>query len=255
MRPNHLNRAEFRFYQSLNDFLPLQKRQRCFQYLFEGRPGVKDVIESIGVPHVEVDRIVVDKHGVDFSYHLLDGDRVAVYPWFRRLVSDPNHTLRQNLILTGKFILDVHLGKLCRYMRLLGLDCIWRKALTDAEIVRMSAEAGRIILTRDIALLKRKEAIYGYWVRSTLLYDQIREVTERFELFSRAHPFSRCTVCNGNITRTDKTSVKETVPEKIYGLYEEFFRCSGCHRIYWKGSHYDRMKTSLEQTFNTKSKK
>ena len=122
-----MNRAHFRFYEELNEFLPHHKRKTEFVYHFHGAPSVKDAVEAIGVPHVEVDIILVNGISVSFSRKLSDGDRISVYPVFESFdVSAVTH-LRARPLREPRFILDVHLGRLAKYLRLCGFDTLFSR--------------------------------------------------------------------------------------------------------------------------------
>ena len=182
--------ARFRFYGPLNDFLPWQFRHNRFMHPLRGPASVKDAIEALGVPHPEVDVIVVNGQAADFSYRMQDGDDVAVYPAFhsvditglRRVGTDPPQPVR--------FVLDIHLRKLAALLRLAGFDA--RLLADDAEVAKVSAREGRVALTRDVGLLKRSIIEHGYWVRQTNPELQFVEVLQRFDLANRMDPFVRC---------------------------------------------------------------
>jgi len=234
-------RASFRLYQELNDFLPSQQRGKAFDYVFYGRPSVKDTVEAIGVPHPEIDLILVDDKSVSFDYPMRGGERVAVYPVFERFDISPLLHLRPEPMRVTKFILDVHLGKLARYLRLFGFDTLYRNDLEDPEIIEISLNENRIILTRDLGILKTGLVTHGYWVRSTKPKQQLREVVSALQLENSFLPFSRCAGCNGQLIAVDKDSIKGQVDEPIWNYFNQFARCTGCHKLYWKGSHYDRI--------------
>lgn len=236
-----LKHAEFRFYEELNDFLPPEKRKRSFRYSFRGTPSVKDAIEALGVPHTEVDLILVNGESVGFDYLLKGGERVAVYPAFESLDISSLTRLRPQPLRRPRFVLDVHLGKLARLLRMLGFDTLYRNDYSDPEIIYISLREKRIILTRDRALLKHRAITHGYWVRSTHPREQLQEVLHRFDLFSRIRPFHRCMVCNGLIEEVSKSEVLDQLEPKTRRYYDEFYRCTGCGKIYWKGSHYTGM--------------
>ena len=162
--PSHT--ATFRFYEELNDFLPPRRRKRAFDYTFRGTPSAKDAIEAIGVPHVEVDLILVNGVSVDFGHRLANADRVAVYPVFERLDITPLVRLRERPLRNPRFVADVHLGKLVRRLRILGFDCLYRNDYSDEQIARLSANQARTVLTCDVGLLKRREVVRGRWVRA-----------------------------------------------------------------------------------------
>jgi uncharacterized protein with PIN domain len=238
--------ATFRFYEELNDFLPKYKKKINFSYEFERNPSVKDAIESIGVPHVEVDLILVNSRPVDFSYQLQNNDFVSVYPVFETLDIQNITRLRKKPLRNPKFVLDTHLGKLAKYLRLLGFDTLYGNYYTDGEIVKISIKQHRIILTRDIGILKYRIVTHGYWIRSQDSRKQLLEVIKRFQLQPQIKPFRRCIKCNGYIK---KTSVEIAAPELLpltRKSFREFYKCSGCGNIYWKGSHYEKMKRFIE---------
>lgn len=240
-------KATFRFYEELNDFLPYGKRKSFFPYGFTGNPSVKDAIESMGVPHTEIDLILVNSKSVDFSYHLKDGDVISVYPVFESMdISDVTH-LRKKPLREPKYILDVHLGKLAKKLRMLGFNTLYENHYNDIEIVRISNAEKRTILTRDIGILKMKDVSRGYWIRSQSPKKQLIEVLDRFDLYSRIRPFRRCMACNGIIERIEKESIIDDLPKRTKKYYHEFYRCVSCKNIYWKGSHYCRMKSFIEE--------
>jgi len=241
--------ATFRFYEELNDFLPKNRRKRPFYYVLKFNQSVKDAIESLGVPHAEVDLIMVNSESVGFNYQLHDGDMVSVYPVFETLDISPIIKLRPEPLRYPGFVLDVHLGKLCKYMRMLGFDTIYRNNLEDAEIINIAIEQKRIILTRDIGILKNRLVSHGYWVRSQHPREQLLEVIQRFDLSCSIKPFYRCTVCNGVVEKVDKESISQLLESGTKKYFTDFFRCSACKKIYWKGSHYEKMKDFVSGIF------
>jgi len=237
--------ASFRFYEELNDFLAVGRRKRTFEYLFNGKPAVKDAIESLGVPHTEVDLILANGESVGFDYRLRDGDRIAVYPVFEALDISPIVRLRAQPLRRSRFVLDVHLGKLVRLLRMLGFDSLYRNDYSDREIITVSSKERRIILTRDHRLLFAKVVTRGYWIRLTEPESQCREVLERFDLRSQIKPFSRCLQCNGAIEPVEKSRIIDRLEPRTKRHFDTFFRCTQCGRLYWKGSHFDRMVQTL----------
>lgn len=233
--------AEFRFYQALNDFLPPERRQRPLSLRFRGSPAVKDPIEACGVPHTEVELIVVAGRAVGFDYRLQPGDRVAVYPAFTGIDLGPVPQLRQPLA-EPRFVLDVNLGKLAKRLRLLGFDCLYRNDYRDAEVADIAAWERRIVLTRDRRLLHAKRIEHGYWVRAVEAAQQVEEVLQRYRLHGAARPFARCLQCNGELLPVAKQEVLDQLLPKTRLYYDEFRRCRDCRRIYWAGSHVDDMR-------------
>ncbi len=236
-----------RFYEELNDFLPDYKRQIHYELPFFGSPNVKDIIESQGVPHTEVDLILVNGISVDFQYNIAKGDRISVYPEFEILDISPIIQLRPEPLRITRFIADAHLGKLARYLRMLGFDTEYKNDLSDDIIINHSIKEKRIILTRDLGILKNGQVQRGYFIRAQKPVYQCHEVFKKFDLFRQKKPFTRCLKCNGPFQRVNKNSIKSMVPIKTYQYYQDFYRCSDCRNIYWKGSHYQKMLKIIER--------
>lgn len=236
-----LRSAEFRFYEELNDFLPAGRRKCSFMQAFHGTPAVRDIIQAIGVPHSAVDLLLIDGRSVGFDHRLRGGERVAVYPVFERLDISPLLHLRPQPLRRTRFILDVHLGRLARYLRMLGFDTTWVREWSDSEIIDKALEEGRIILTRDLGLLKQKRVTHGYWLRSTGPLRQLTEVVHALDLQGQAKPFTRCMECNGLIRPVARDDLVERVDPDIRERFETFRECAACGRVYWQGSHWRRM--------------
>ena len=239
--------ADFRFYAELNDFLPTDRRQVTFVHTFDGRPAVKDTIEALGIPHTEVDLIIANGDSVDFSYHLLDGDRISVYPVFESIDIAPILRVRPEPLREARFVLDTHLGRLAGYLRMLGFDTLYRNDFKDEELAQLSSCDDRILLTRDRGLLKRGEVTHGYFVRENLPRGQLVEVLQRFDLTGSVKPFKRCLCCNGLLASVHKRDIIDNLPTKTQQYYDKYRRCQECGRIYWRGSHYQHMELFIAQ--------
>jgi len=241
-----MKQAWFRFYEELNDMLPGNRKKVTFPYMFTGNQTVKDAIEAIGIPHVEVDMILANGQSVDFSYRIRNDDRISVYPVFESLdIASVTH-LRSKPLRETRFVLDAHLGKLARYLRLLGYDSIFSDFKDDTEIVDISLSEKRIILTRDKQLLKNRKVTHGYWVRSDRPELQLKEVFRRFDLNRSVVPFSRCMECNSLLDDVDKADIADRLEPRTRKFYNNFKICSRCKHIYWEGSHYEKMKRFVE---------
>ena len=199
--------AELRFYEDLNDFLAPALRWRAFTHAFDRRTSIKDMIESFGVPHTEIDIILVNGHSVDFGYIVEDGDHISVYPVFERLDVTPLVRLRPAPLRTSAFIIDSNLGRLARYLRLLGFDCLYRNDFDDDTIAGLASREARIVLTRDRALLQRKLITRGYFVRAVDPRQQVREVHARHDLYRQEKPFNRRTPSNGTQPEEEKKEI------------------------------------------------
>lgn len=234
-------RVSVRFYAELNDFLPAQRRHQTLELTLRERDSVKDVIESAGVPHTEVDLVLAAGESVDFGYRVRDGDRISVYPAFRTLDVAAETRVRPPALAEARFVLDIHLGRLATQLRLLGFDCLYWNDADDPTLARVSQEEERILLTRDRGLLKRRNVTYGYHVWETNPERQVLEVLRRFRLFDAVRPFSRCLHCNGPVRPVSKEAVLDRLEPKTRLYYDEFGQCAACERVYWKGSHYGQM--------------
>ncbi|MGC9366852.1 MAG: Mut7-C RNAse domain-containing protein [bacterium] len=242
-----MSKIKIRFFAELNDFLIPSLRQKIMEFDFRGKIKVKDLIESYNIPHPEVELIIVNGKSVDFSYQVKSGDFIAVYPVFESLEVSPVIKLRDHPLRKIKFVLDVHLGKLCRNLRLLGLDTYYENNLDDDQLAAISHSQHRILITRDINLLKRTKVIWGYWIREKDPYLQTLSVIRRFDLSLHLQPFSRCLRCNQKIERVDKPYIQHRLPVNTRKYFENFYLCSNCDRIYWKGSHYKNMVKFVEK--------
>ncbi len=237
-----MKRALFRFYAELNDFLPPARRGVAFAHEFAGGPSVKDVIESLGVPHAEIDLILANGESVDFSWIVQNDARVSVYPVFESIDIGPLARVRPAPLRETRFVLDGHLGRLARYLRMVGFDTLWRSDYGDEELARISAEEHRILLSRDVGLFKRSAVSHGHWMRETDPRRQLAEVLRRFDLFRSMAPFQRCLRCNRLLEPVAKEAVAERLPPRVREHQDEFRLCPSCLRIYWKGSHHARME-------------
>jgi len=237
----------FRFYEELNDFLPEQFYKEIYPFSFSGTPSVKNSIETIGVPHTEVDLILVDGVSVGFDHILKGSEHVSVYPVFESIDISPIIRLRAKPLRKIHFVVDVNLGKLAKKLRLLGFDTYYRNNLNDDEIVKISISEKRIILTRDIGILKYGNVTHGFWIRSDDPKIQLDEVIERLQLKNLFKPFSRCSQCNGQLKRIKKELLKNRIPVDTLSYYKIFWECQGCRQIYWEGSHFDKINDWLEE--------
>ena len=240
-----MDTAFIRFYEELNDFLPLWKRKIPYPVHFREKPAVKSIIESEGVPHAEVDLVLVNGKAVSLSEKIGPGDLISVYPEFESFDISSVKPSTIKPLRESKFLLDTHLGKLCRYMRMMGFDSWYDNRLTGAEIIRIAILEKRTILTRDRHLLMRKTVQRGYWIRGEMVYDQAWDVIRRFDLEKSLKLFSICTRCNGKLQPVEKGTVLELYPGYEFYPGTFFYRCEGCFHIYWNGSHCNRFEQTM----------
>ncbi|GAB4093897.1 Mut7-C RNAse domain-containing protein [Flaviaesturariibacter terrae] len=203
-------------------------------YRFNGQPSLKDAIEAQGVPHVEVGPLLLNGAAATLSSGLFPGSSVVVgpdeQPW-------PE----------ARFVLDVHLGKLARALRLLGFDSAYQNDYSDPQLVAIAVADDRALLTRDVGLLKHRVLTRGYWLRSQQAEEQVHELLLRYGLRGQVRPFARCLACNGVIAPVSEADVRDKIPPKVLGFRQEFFRCPDCLRVYWKGTHYERMQQFIQR--------
>jgi len=235
-----------RFYEELNDFLQPERRKVDFGQNIAKGQTVKDLIESLDVPHTEVDLILVNGDSVGFSYQLQQDDQISVYPVFERFDITKVTRLRPEPLRELRFVLDIHLAKLARYLRMLGFDTLHENDFEDSVIADISQRDQRIVLTRDRGLLKRRIITHGRYVRQIEPRRQLREIIDWLDLSRLMRPFSRCIRCNGLLQEVSKDLVTEQIREDTRVYYQQFWKCGSCGHIYWKGSHYQKMKRFVE---------
>lgn len=239
-------RIRLRFYEELNDFIAPELRKTEFPHEFDRRASIKDMIESFGVPHTEVELILVNGESVDFSYIPRDADRISVYPMFESLDVTPLLKLRPEPLRSPRFVVDSNLGRLTRYLRLLGFDCLYRNDYTDERVAKIACATHRTVLTRDRVLLRRKIITHGYFVRETMPRRQVHEVLKRFDLHRFVAPFTRCARCNGLLEKVAKQAIEARLEPLTKIYYNEFRICGCCRQIYWQGSHHERARRLIE---------
>jgi len=236
-----------RFYRSLNDFIAPVLGDAEIIHHFERKASIKDMIESFNVPHTEVGQIWVSGAPRGFNYIVQDGDRIEVFPAGENLSAMSAVQLRPPLSQPPQFVVDSNLGRLARYLRLLGFDCLYRNDYSDDMVARIAGEQQRVVLTRDRLLLHRKIVIHGYFVRAGKPKIQTREVLKRFALFFLIKPLTRCTHCNGVLAETGKSRIEHRLEPLTRQYYDKFLMCPDCNWIYWQGSHSTRIKQLLDE--------
>lgn len=242
------HRATFRFYAELTDFLPRGNPSGEVTRNFDVPGSVKDMIEACGVPHTEVDLIIANGRSVDFGYQVADGDLISVYPVFEAFDISPIVKVRPEPLRTLRFVVDGHLGRLARFLRLLGLDTLYEVGWTDPELVEVSTGQRRVLLTRDVGLLKRAPVTHGYFVRATDPREQVTEVVQRFHLARLLQPFTRCMTCNGELAQVDKEEIAHRLPADTRERFDDYRVCTICNKLYWPGAHHPELSRIVKAT-------
>lgn len=240
-----LKHITFRCYAELNDFLPDQHRQKPFVLSLKTPLTLGEAIESLGIPLSEVDLILVNGQPASRNRRLYENDYVSLYPIFETLDISTLKDKRSPPLRVTRFILDAHLGKLAKYLRMLGFDTIYRNDLDDDEIIEIAVRESRIILTRDKLLLRSKRITHGYYVRTTDKHEQLREVVQKFDLYSQFRSFTRCMTCNAELVPKKKEEIKHLIPPETLQSFDKFYFCPSCRKVYWKGSHFERMENYI----------
>ncbi len=228
--------ATFLFHGELADFLARGRRGGAFDHACARAATVKNAIESLGVPHTEAGRLLVNGRPASLSRIVREGDVIEVFP--RGEAGGAGDEV-------PAFVADAHLGGLARLLRMLGFDTVYGNALADREILEIATRERRIVLTRDRELLKCRDVLRGCFVHALKPEAQFREIAARYALPRHMRPFTLCLHCNLRLEAVGRNAVRGRVPERIAGRYAEFARCAACGRIYWQGSHWERMREML----------
>ena len=239
--------ATFRFYEELNDFLAPERRKREFSCPCARAATTKHMIEALGVPHTEVELVLVNGESVGFDRILEHGDRVAVFPKFEMVDVTPLLRVREHPLRITRFIADAHLGGLAHLLRMTGFDTLYDNNYHDRQIELLAAQEKRIVLTRDRELLKRRSITHGCYVRTLKPPDQLCEIFDRLDLAHSIKPFTLCLNCNAPLRPVEKAAVLERLPPSVRERFDHFSTCDICQRVFWEGSHWQRMRTMLEE--------
>lgn len=235
----------FRFYAELNDFLPEKRKQKEFVEEFKTPVTVQETLLSLGIPLAEIDLVLVNDKSAAFNHKLAEGDRIAVYPVFETFDITTKNKIRKEPLRDTKFILDTHLGKLAKYLRMLGFDTLYRNDFKDDEIIKISCREHRIILTRDKLLLRSDKITHGYYVRAIEKHEQLREIVSKFDLTNKFKSFTRCMTCNSILIQVEKEAVLDKIDKETAKVFNKFFYCQNCDKVFWEGSHFKRMEKTI----------
>jgi uncharacterized protein with PIN domain len=230
--------AVLRFDPALDRFLEPKRRGGPIALPIDRARSAKDAVESLGVPHTEVGALVIDGRAAALEDLLTGGERVEVAACADDAPPAP---------AAPRFVADAHLGKLARHLRLAGFDCLWSRDWDDDALVDTAVAEDRVVLTRDKGVLRRRAVTRGRFVRAVESEAQLAEVVRAFGLRAQLRPFSRCRECNVALEDVVKQEVEALLPEKVRALYTRFRRCPGCGRVYWQGTHFERLRAVLER--------
>ncbi len=230
--------ASVRFYGDLAQLAWNSDRLGQGHVTFDVARSVKDIVESCGIPHTEVELLLINGESVPFGRLVADGDRISAFPPFHQLDVEELSQVRPPPLAEPRFVLDVHLGRLAGRLRLLGFDCLYRNDYSDDQLTALASGERRCLLTRDRGLLMRAAITHGYCLRGQAPSEQVVEVLRRFDLAGQLAPFSRCVRCNGRLHEVDKDAVQHRLQLGTRSRYDDFRECASCRRLYWKGSHH-----------------
>ncbi|GAB4310603.1 MAG: Mut7-C RNAse domain-containing protein [Bacteroidales bacterium] len=236
-----------RFYAELTDLLPPSHRTGRIELEVSAHSTIKDIIQSLGIPHTEVDLILASGQPAGFDYRPAEGDYISVYPVFESFDIGSVTAIRPAPLRRPAFIADVHLGKLARKLRLAGFDTLYDTRFSDNEIIDTAEAQHRIILTRDTGILKNNRVTHGCFIHHQDPALQFREILQRLDLIHLIRPLSRCSICNGILKKTSGELQHGDLPFTRDHLPETLYRCKSCNKLYWEGSHTQRFIGELEK--------
>lgn len=242
-----MNQVFIRFYEELNNYLPEKMRKVWVESGIESDTSVGEKIQSFEIPLEGVDLILVNEHSSGFDYILQPGDRISVYPEFETFDISALNLLRDEPLRHPKFSCDVHLGKLCKYLRMLGWDTFYSNVYSPEKLIELSHVEKRVLLSRSLQLTRQKQVTHALWVRSADPMEQVKEVIQKLDLTKGADALTRCLNCNEKLVLVEKKEILHRLEDRTANYYEEFFICQKCDQIYWKGSHFENMLEFIRQ--------
>lgn len=240
--------AVFEFHDDLSSLLrPKWRNTNPLVQEVTRRASIKDVIESFGLPHTEIGKIEFQGREVDFTFSVADNQFFKIFPVPAPWDVTEKSLLRPDPLTNIRFIVDVNVGRLARYLRMAGFDVLYNSDWNDEQIAAMIIQEKRIVLTRDFGLLKRKQVEFGRYVRSEKPAEQLDEIITLFGLQEKLKPFSRCLECNSLLETVDKKDVLPRLEPLTRKYYDTFSICAACDKVYWAGSHIEEMRQFFPQ--------
>lgn len=233
----------------LKQLLPRNlRRKNTVVYPLTRRASIKDIIESLHVPHTEIGSIIVNNRQVTFGHIPQAGEQIFLHAF---TATDADMTrpcpLRPGPFPGAAFMVDVNVGKLALLLRMSGIDTWYDARLNEADLARRAADRNRILLSRNRDLLQRKIVTWGHLVRAQHPEEQLAEVITLFQLHKSIKPFSRCLECNTRLQPVEKSTILHRLEPLTRKYYQRFYRCPDCDKIYWQGSHQQHMERRLRK--------
>jgi len=241
------NNIEIVFSEGLRELRRHGLKCDSIDYRLERRASIKDIVESLGIPHTEVGAVRVGNQTTDFGFIPEPGQQIRVSeiaPPFD--VTRPSQ-LRPVPLPTVRFVVDVNVGRLAALLRLAGFDTAYENGLRDEEIAERAHQEKRIVLSKDRALLKRNKIVFGRLVRAVQPDAQLVETVQFFGLNGPGKLFSRCLRCNRTLQPVAKAAILHQLEPRTKKYFNTFKTCPDCGRIYWRGSHCDAMAAKLKR--------
>ena len=204
-----------------------------------GPTSIKDAVEALGIPHGEIGIAHRDGEPADLAVVVSDGACIAVWPAQPRDLPDP------------RFVCDLHLGKLARLLRFCGFDTLWNRSWREPALARIAVRDQRTVLSRHRALLKRSAVTSGLLLRSNDPDGQLAEVLTRYRLGARITRPGRCAACNGTLVATAKADAPVPIPPRTAAWLDRYWLCSGCGRLFWDGTHVQRLRARVARVIAT----
>ena len=241
----------FTFHDHLKKLLHHELREPVsFEHGLQRKASIKDVVESLGVPHPVIGTLTVNHREVDFDYILQDGDTVVVAPLRPPLDPFTPSVLRPVPLTRLGFVADVNVGRLALLLRMFGFDTIYENNLRDERLAAISHRENRILLSRDTTLLRRKIVMHAYLLQSQVPEEQAKEVIELYGLANQVKPLSRCIPCNGRLVPIAKEKIIDRLEPLTKKYYDSFHICEDCDKIYWPGSHQQQIVVAINRILN-----
>ena len=209
------------------------------------RASAKDVVESFGIPHTEIGVMRANGREISFSHIVENSETIEISPLYAPIDVLTASLLRPQPLQNITFAVDDNVGKLASLLRMAGLDTYYVNTISDRELVKIAHHEGRILLSKDKDLLKRKMIVFGRLVRAITPKKQLAEIIQLYGLREQLQPFSRCLKCNDLLQPIEKQEIIDRLEPLTIKYYDSFHTCRSCGNIYWPGSHRERMLTML----------